>query len=172
MKNVQNLHNWQFQSLKFQKLSKLVPGYSKNMKKSPKVLLNHKVTYLVLWCKVSQNYKFSPCTLKIDKNGPWDIKTLRKTNFVLALLIYGRNGTWLQSLVKLHNRSLKFTKLADLVPGVFKSEKMELWSLYYSTLARKTLVTTFEDLLIQPPSFRKLHFWSLLIITTNQMDQK
>lgn len=81
MKNVQSLHNWQFQSLKFQKLSKLVPGYSKNMKKSSKVLFNYKVTYLVLWCKVSQNYKFSPYTLEIDINDPWDVKTLRKINF-------------------------------------------------------------------------------------------
>ena len=64
MKNVQSLHNWQFQSLKFHKLAKLVPGYSKNLKKSPNVLFNHKVTYLVLWYKVSQNYKFSPCTLQ------------------------------------------------------------------------------------------------------------
>ena len=43
MKNVQSLHNWQFQSLKFQKLSKLVPGHSKNLKKSPKVLFNQKL---------------------------------------------------------------------------------------------------------------------------------
>ena len=33
------LHNLQFQSLKLHKMSKLVPGYSKNMKKSSKVLL-------------------------------------------------------------------------------------------------------------------------------------
>ena len=36
IKNVQSLHNWQFQSLKFQKLSKLVPGYSRNFKKITK----------------------------------------------------------------------------------------------------------------------------------------
>lgn len=99
MKNEQSLHNWQFQSLIFQKLSNLVPGYSKNLKKTPKVLLNHKITYLVLWYKVSQNCKFSPSTLKIDKNGPWDIETLRKTIFVLVLLIFGRNGPWEKSLV-------------------------------------------------------------------------
>ena len=29
MKNVQSLHNWQFQSLKFHKFAKLVPGKSK-----------------------------------------------------------------------------------------------------------------------------------------------
>ena len=94
MKNVQSLHNWQFQSLKFHKLSKLVPGYSKNMKMSPKVLFNHKVTYLVLWCKVSQNYKFSPYTLEIDINGPWDVKTLRNSILVLVLIIFCRNGPW------------------------------------------------------------------------------
>ena len=94
MKNVQSLHNWQFQSLKFHKLAKLVPGYSKNLKKSPKVLFNHKVTYLVLWCKVSQNYKFSPYTLEIDRNGPWDVKTLRKSILVLILIIFCRNGPW------------------------------------------------------------------------------
>ena len=44
MKNKQSLHNWKFQSLIFQKLSNLVPGCSKNLKKSPKVILNQKVT--------------------------------------------------------------------------------------------------------------------------------
>ena len=34
MKNVQSLHNWQFQSLKFHKLEKLVPGRSKLVKLS------------------------------------------------------------------------------------------------------------------------------------------
>ena len=101
MKNVQSLHNWQFQSLKFHKLSKLVPGYSKNMKMSPKVLFNHKVTYLVLWCKVSQNYKFSPCTLEFDRNGPWDVKTLRNSILVLVLFILCRFGPYVKSLEKL-----------------------------------------------------------------------
>ena len=64
-----------------------------------------------------------PEVWKIIKNGPWDIKTLRKTNFVLVLLIYGRIGPWLQSLVKLQIRSLKFGKLTEIVPGNVKVEK-------------------------------------------------
>ena len=39
MKNAQSLQNWQFQSLNFHKMSKLVPGHSKYGKLSPKVLL-------------------------------------------------------------------------------------------------------------------------------------
>ena len=42
MKNVQSLHNWQFQSLKFHKLSKLVPGYSKKLEKS------HQRSFLII----------------------------------------------------------------------------------------------------------------------------
>ena len=64
-----------------------------------------------------------PEVWKIVKNGPWDIKTLRKTNFVLVLLIYGRNDPWLQSLVKLHNWSLKFARLAENTPGIGKMQK-------------------------------------------------
>ena len=37
MKNVQSLHNWQFQSLKFQILTKLVPDVLKQKKSQPKV---------------------------------------------------------------------------------------------------------------------------------------
>ena len=48
MKNEQSLHNWQFQSLNFQKLSKLVPGYSKHGKLSSKVLGDSQVVKLVL----------------------------------------------------------------------------------------------------------------------------
>jgi hypothetical protein len=55
MKNVQSLHNWQFQSLKFHKLAKLVPGYSKNMKMSPKVLFK------------SQSYIFNPLVQSFTK---------------------------------------------------------------------------------------------------------
>ena len=67
-----------------------------------------------------------PEVWKIVKNGPWDIKTLRKINFVLILISYGRFGPWVESLVKLQVRSLKFGELADLVPGVLKSEKFKI----------------------------------------------
>ena len=63
-----------------------------------------------------------PEVWKIVKNGPWDIKTLRKTYFVLVLLIYGRIGPWWKSLVKLHKWSLKFESLVVLVPGENKLE--------------------------------------------------
>ena len=108
MKNVQSLHNWQFQSLKFHKLAKLVPDYSKNMKKSSKVLFNHKVTYLVLWCKVSQNYKFSPSTLEIDRKGPWDVKNFEKSNF----------GPYINNLLQVWSLCVKFGEMAELVPEV------------------------------------------------------
>ena len=72
-----------------------------------------------------------PEVWKIVKNGPWDIKTLRKTNFVLILIFYGRNGPWMESLMKLHNRSLKFQSLAKIVPGCLKSEKYPKYPLYY-----------------------------------------
>ena len=58
-----------------------------------------------------------PEVWKIVKNGPWDIKTLRKTNFVLILIFYGRFGPWLESLVKLHVWPPKFESLAEKVPG-------------------------------------------------------
>ena len=48
MKNVQNLHNWKFQSLKFQKLSKLVPGKSKHEKYHQRSLGIHKLSRKVL----------------------------------------------------------------------------------------------------------------------------
>lgn len=111
--------NCHFQSLELHKMSKLVPGYSRNFKKSPKVLLNHKVTYLVLWCKVSQNYKFSPCTLEIDINGPWDVKTLRKAILVLVLIILCRFGPYVKSLEELQIGPSSL-KLAKIVPGYLK----------------------------------------------------
>ena len=61
-----------------------------------------------------------PEVWKIVKNGPWDIKTLRKTNFVLTLIFYGRFGPWLESLVNFHIRSLKFGNLTEKVPGHLK----------------------------------------------------
>ena len=135
MKNVQSLHNWQFQSLKFHKMAKLVPGYSKNIKKSSKVLFNHKVTYLVLWCKVSQNYKFSPCTLEIDRNGPWDVKNFEKRNFGPYTNNLLQEWSLVLSLVNLHDWSLKFGELANIVPGYFKSENYQNLPLYYSYMA-------------------------------------
>ena len=61
-----------------------------------------------------------PEVWKIVKNGPWDIKTLRKTNFVLILIFYGRFGPWVTSLVKLHFWSLNFATLAENTPGSIK----------------------------------------------------
>ena len=39
---------------------------------------------------------------------------------------------------------------------------MKLWSLYYSPLARKTLVTTFEDLQNPTPKFQEITFLVLV----------
>jgi hypothetical protein len=44
MKNIQSLHNWQFQSLKFQNLSNLVPGKSKHEKYHQRSLGIHKLS--------------------------------------------------------------------------------------------------------------------------------
>ena len=118
MKNVQSVHNWQFQSLKFHKLAKLVPGYSKNMKISPKVLFNHKVTYLVLWCKVSQNYKFSPCTLEIDINAPWDVKNFEKINFGPSTNNLLQEWSLGEKFGEIAKRPLNFASLAKIVPGI------------------------------------------------------
>ena len=145
MKNEQSLHNWQFQSLIFQKLSNLVPGCSKNLKKSPKVLLNHKMTYLALWYKVSQNCKFSPWTLKNDKNGPWDIKTLRKTNFVLVLLIYGRNGPWLEIFGEITKLVPEVWWFGRFGPWGFISGKINKGFMYYWKLAENSLMRTLGE---------------------------
>ena len=54
MKNVQSLQNWQFQSPNFHKMTKLVPGYSKYRKLSPKVLSQSQV---VIFCPLVKNWK-------------------------------------------------------------------------------------------------------------------
>ena len=105
-----------FSPSSFIKLSKLVPGYSKNLKKSPKVLLNQKVTQLVLWWKISQNVKFSPWTLKIVKNGPWDIKTLRKQ--ILSLYFSYMAGLVLDC---------KFGEITQMVPEDWKFGSFSPW---------------------------------------------
>ena len=117
MKNAQSLHNWQFQSPNFQKLSNLVPGHSKNLKKSPKVLINQKVTWLVLWWKVSQNVKFSPWTLKIVKNGPWDMENFEKNKFCPSTNLLWQDWSLVESLVI-------FTQM---VPEVWKIDGFSPW---------------------------------------------
>jgi hypothetical protein len=85
----------------------------------------HKITSLVhVFCK-------------INKNGPWYLKTLKKSILVLVLLIFGRNGPWVKSLVKVHVWSLEFQKLAVLVPEgpkvknlSYKPWTMETWQKY------------------------------------------
>ena len=109
--------NWQFQSLIFQKLSNLVPSCSKNLKKSSKVLLNQKVTQLVLWWKVSQNVKFSPWTLKIVKNGPWDIKNFEKNKFCPCTNLLWQDWSLIESLVK----------ITQMVPEVWKFDDFSPW---------------------------------------------
>ena len=61
-KNKSSLHNWQFQSMNFEKLSKLVPGYSKHGKLSLKVLRD------------SQVVKISPLKFKFVK---WQLGSLK-----------------------------------------------------------------------------------------------
>ena len=70
MKNEQSLHNWQFQSLKFQKLTKLVPERFYERKFNPRL---SKVKYYQKndpWVKILRNYTFGPWSLKFGKNGP------------------------------------------------------------------------------------------------------
>ena len=89
------------------------------------------------------------------------MKTLRKTNFVLALISYGRFGPLVESLVKLQGRSLKFGKLTDLVPGVFKSEKFKIKPHTIHPWHVIPLETKLENAKTQPLTFPKFHKWSL-----------
>ena len=109
----------------------------------------HKITSLV------------PQLCKINKNGPWDIKTLRKSTFVLVLLIFGRNGPWLGSLVKLHVWSLKFTSLADLVLGGSKVENSTYNPCTIKPWKVLHLQVLLESCQTQPSKIQKLKNWSL-----------
>ena len=102
-----------------------------------------------------------PEVWKIVKNGPWDIKTLRKTNFVLALIFYGRIGPWWKSLVKLHNWSLKFESLANLVPGEIKMEKSYKGHVLFITWHKTPLETLWKIAKPHPQTFELLQNWSL-----------
>ena len=51
---------------------------------------------------------------------------MRKSILVLILIFYGRNGPWLESLVKLHVWSLKFARLAENTLGIEKNAKIIL----------------------------------------------
>ena len=58
MKSEQNLHNWQFQSPNFQKLSNLVPGSLKSKEKSTQGKEKSKIVKISPWVK-----KFEKITL-------------------------------------------------------------------------------------------------------------
>ena len=68
MKNVQSLHNWQFQSLKFQKLTKLVPEGFKWKKSQPKAFKSQMLSNMILGWKFWENYLFGPYTLQNWQN--------------------------------------------------------------------------------------------------------
>jgi hypothetical protein len=102
-----------------------------------------------------------PEVWKIVKNGPWDIKTLRKTNFVLVLLICDRISPWWKSLVKLHNWSLKFKSLAVLVPGEIKMEKSYQDLILFITWQEKPFGILWNNAKFNPPTFGELQKWSL-----------
>ena len=89
------------------------------------------------------------------------LKTLTKTNFVLALIFYGRIGPWWKGLVKLHNWSLKFESLAELVPGEIKMEKSTLDLILFIIWHNTPLEVLRKIAKPHPPTFGKLQKWSL-----------
>jgi hypothetical protein len=172
MKNVQSLQNWQFQSPSFQKLATIVPEHLFEKKIHQRSFWNHKLSYLVLWWKISKVLEICnlvPGVSNFGRIGPW--WDIFERNFILGPWeIRNINfSLWVWSLDKCQFWSLNFTNLSILVPGVLKWKKINSWSLYYWHMAWLVLVSTMEKWQNQPPKFRKLHLWSLCIII-NQKD--
>jgi hypothetical protein len=94
--------------------------------------------------------------LEIGINGPWDVKTLRKSILVLILIFYGRNGPWLESLVKLHVWSLKFESLAEKVLGNLNWKKITFMVLGLSYLADLVLLRTLGKWQIRSLNFQEI----------------
>ena len=91
MKNVQSLHNWQFQSLKFHNLSKLVPEGFKWIKSQLKSLGNQKYSQMIPGWKFTQTGNFYPSSYKIGKNGHWYSKM---ENLQIIPLYYAWMTKW------------------------------------------------------------------------------